>query len=108
MKLNIFQKTLLMVALLFSLEACASRSPQKFVAIKSNPEELDYAKYTCEAEAKAVGNRVSSSIKAATPDIQGGGFAGGFANGMQGNFEGLSARKDHFKACMARAGYRID
>ena len=86
---------------------CAPQKPIKYIAIKSNPEELDYSKYTCEAEADAVKRRVTDSIKAATPDLEGGGFATGFANGMQGAFEGIDAKKSHYKACMARAGYRM-
>ena len=86
---------------------CAPQKPIKCIAIKSNPEELDYAKYTCEAEADSVKRRVTNSIKASTPDLEGGGFATGFANGMQGAVEGISAKKSHYKACIARAGYRM-
>ena len=86
---------------------CAPQKPIKYIAIKSNPEELDYAKYTCEAEADSVKRRVTNSIKASTPDLEGGGFATGFANGMQGAVEGISAKKSHYKACIARAGYRM-
>ena len=84
-----------------------SDEPKEYVAIKSNPAELEYAKYTCKLEAEAVGNRVEDAIAAATPDLDGGGFASGFANGLQGTLEGIDARNDYYKACIARAGYAI-
>ena len=107
MNVRSLEKLLILGTTLLALASCGSNTPTKFVAIKSNPEELDYAKYTCKAEAQAVGNRVSNAIDAATPDIKGG-FAAGVSNGLQGTFEGMSARDDHYKACMARAGYRME
>lgn len=101
-------KITLGIVTLLILTACAEKPPATYTAIKTNPAELDYAKYTCRVEADAVGDRISDSVAAATPDVAGGGFAGGFANGLQGLSEGISASRNHYKACIARFGYRID
>lgn len=78
-----------------------------YTAIRDEPTDLAYAIEVCDAEGDAVGYSVSKGVAAATPDIEGGGFAGGFANGMQGYGEGRQAAKRVFRACMAREGYRV-
>ena len=113
MNLAILKKLLTVATTVLAVASCGSNTPKKFndikfIAIKTNPEELDYAKYTCKALAETEGRRIRRSVAAATPDVKGGGFAGGFANGLQGAFEGFDAKRDYFKVCMAKAGYRIE
>jgi hypothetical protein len=99
--------------LALSLSACTTTTDVSYIPITDNPADLDYAIEVCRAEADASGYAVKSGVAAATTDITGaggaaGGFAAGFANSMQGSSEGRTAERKYFRACMARAGYKIE
>ena len=54
MNLAILKKLLTVATTVLAVASCGSNTPKKFndikfIAIKTNPEELDYAKYTCKA-----------------------------------------------------------
>lgn len=95
--------------LALSLSACTTTTDVSYIPITNNPADLDYAIEVCRAEADASGYAVKSGVAAATTDIPAaGGFAAGFANSMQGSSEGRTAERKYFRACMARAGYKIE
>lgn len=112
MKISILNASTVGSALLvLSLSACTT-TEVSYIPITDNPADLDYAIEVCRAEADASGYSVRAGVGAATADITGqggaaGGFAAGFANSMQGSHEGRMAERKYFRACMARAGYRI-